>query len=42
MYELREKYNLSQPNLQAVVSGKRNVHLGWSIGKSQGASSRKS
>lgn len=42
MYELREKYNLSQPNLRAVVAGKRNVHLGWSIGKSQDASCPKS
>jgi hypothetical protein len=31
MFELREKYGLNQPNLSAVVLGRRKTHRGWII-----------
>jgi hypothetical protein len=32
-YQLREKYNLQQSNLSAMVSGRKKSHLGWTIEK---------
>ena len=42
MYQLREKYNLNQPNLSAVVLGRRRIHKGWAIERCDGSSHRKS
>lgn len=41
MYQLREKYNLDQPNISAIVSGRRKIHKGWTIETFQGAFSHK-